>query len=179
MPPGSTTLPLYFCNFGSKSQKFINVAKWTLCCLFVLPELPPFLLLTFAKFHAWIVKSFLHSWSTTAFTSGISIACGIGMNLCTKLWRVIEVNPLPAMWSWWFFWCWEDSTRCLVDSWDSTRQPYTDLEFFSDAIFGFAVTFVMLLGGLLHGVAGAIGLSNSSSGFLRISLCSSSFGSIK
>ena len=46
------------------------------------------------------------------------------MNLCAKLQCDIEVNPLPATWSSWC-WSWEDSTRCLVDSWGSTLQTYT------------------------------------------------------
>ena len=52
----------------------------------------------------------------------------------------------------------EDSSRCCVDSRGSTLQPYTVLEHFSDAISGFAATFVMILGGLLHGLAGVIGI---------------------
>ena len=68
-------------------------------------------------------------------------------------------NPLPAMWSSWIL-VLEDSTLCLVDSWDSAIQPYTVLEFFSDAMFGFAVTFVMLLGSILHGMAAAMELSS-------------------
>ena len=145
MPPGSTTLPWYFCNFGSKSHISINVAKWTLFCLFVLPELPPFLLLTFPKFHAWIVSSFFHSLSTAAFNIRNfhrlwhrdelvyqvvmrhrckSFACNVILMIFLVLRRL---HSLPC------------------DSWDSTTQPYTVLEFFSDAIFGFAVTFVMLM----------------------------------
>ena len=35
--------------------------------------------------------------STAAFASGIFIAWGIGMGLCTKFSRLIELNPLSAM----------------------------------------------------------------------------------
>ena len=66
-----------------------------------------------------------------------------------------------------------------MDSGDSTLQPCTVLEFFSDAISGFAVTFVMPFGDLLHGMAGATGLSSFVLAFLRFSLHSSSSGSIK
>ena len=58
----------------------------------------------------------------------------------------------------WFLDC-KDSTHCLVDSWDSPVQPQTVLEVFSDAISGFAATFVMLFGDLLQGMVGAISLS--------------------
>ena len=44
-----------------------------------------FLLLTFVRFHAENFSNFSHSLSTAAFASGIFIAWGIGINLCTKL----------------------------------------------------------------------------------------------
>ena len=81
-----------------------------------------------------MVSSFVHSSSTAAFASGIFIACGIGMNLCTKFLCVIEVNPCPAMRSSWILDC-KDSAGCLVDSWDSTFQPYIVLNSFSLPLF--------------------------------------------
>ena len=56
-----------------------------------------FLLLTFFTSHAGIVWSFFHPLSTVAFASGIFIACGIGTNLCTKLWCNTEFSPFAAM----------------------------------------------------------------------------------
>ena len=161
----STTLPLYFCNLGSYSailrwHMSISVPKWTS-----------------SKSHAGLVSSFFHSLSTAAFASGFFIACGIGINLCTKLYCVIEVNPSPAMWTSWFLDC-EDSTRCLVDSWDSTTQSCVVLNSFSLPILGFAFALTML-GCLLHGIAGAIGVSNFLLVFLRISEYSLSSGSMK
>ena len=48
------------------------------------------------------------------------------------------------------------------------------MEIFSDTISGFAATSAMLFGTLLHGMAGAVGLSSFLLAFLRISLSSSS-----
>ena len=89
----------------------VTYVHWSLCA----SRITTFLLLTFSKLHAGIVSSFSHSLSTAAFASGIFILCGIGINLCTRVQCDIEVNPLLAMWFSWFF-GWEDSTRCLVDS---------------------------------------------------------------
>ena len=63
---------------------------------------------------------FSHSLSTAAFAAGIFMACGMGINSCTKL------SPLPAVWSsWWFG---KDSPfRSLVDSLSSKIHASFDL----------------------------------------------------
>ena len=66
----------------------------------------------------------------------------------------------------------------VVDSCGSTIQLHSVLVFFSDAISGFATT-VVVLGCLLHGMVGAKSPSNYFFTFLRISLDSSSFESMK
>ena len=77
------------------------------------------MLLTLSNCQAGIVSNFYHSLSTAAVESGIIIAWSIGINLCTKLKRVIELYPLPALWSSWSF-SRNYSKRCLVGSWAST-----------------------------------------------------------
>ena len=133
-----------------------------------------FLLLTFFTSHAGIVSSFFHSLSTVAFASGIFIACGIGIKLCTKLQCNAEFCPFPAMCSSWILFV-TDSILCLVDSWASVIQ--LNLVFASDALaFSVFETTVSRKhaweNALLHGIAAAFAL-------LMMSLYSSSLGSIE
>ena len=119
-------LPWYFCNFGSNSA-FFDVTDVHRCSkvdslFLVFPELLV-LLLTFSEFHAGIVSSFSHSLSTAASASWIFFACEFGINVCTKLWWVIDVESLLKMRSSCFVSI-EDSTHCLVDSWDSTIHSH-------------------------------------------------------
>ena len=80
-------------------------------------------------------------------------------NLCMQCdLHVLQTYPLRALWSSWVLDC-KDSTRRLVDSWDSTSQPWIVLGIFWDAISCFAATFVVLVRAfLLHGMAAAISL---------------------
>ena len=55
-----------------------------------------FLFLTFVSCHASIFSSFSYSLSTAAFTSGIFIAWGMGINLCTRLWWLNEFSIISA-----------------------------------------------------------------------------------
>ena len=98
----------------------INAAKWTFAPDVLASSITSFLLLTFVRFHAEIFSNFSHSLSTAAFAAGIFMACGIGINSCTKL------SPLPAVWfSWWFG---KDSPfRSLVDSLSSKIHASFDL----------------------------------------------------
>ena len=101
MSSQSTTLPLYFCSFDSNSAFWrwhmsIDGAKWTFFVSLCASKVTSFLLLTFPKFYAGIVSSYFHSVSTAAFATGIFMTCDIGINLCTKLYYVIEVNPFPV-----------------------------------------------------------------------------------
>ena len=153
-------LPWYFCNFGSNSA-FFDVTDVHRCSkvdslFLVFPELLV-LLLTFSEFHAGIVSSFSHSLSTAASASWIFFACEFGINVCTKLWWVIDVESLLKMRSSCFVSI-EDSTHCLVDSWDSTIHSHIVFIFCSLPIFGFALVLTML-GCLLYGMAEAIGLA--------------------
>ena len=73
---------------------------------------------------------------------------------------------------------WEDSSCCLVDSWDSTIRPYIVLNSFSLPLI--CITFVILGWTiLLHGMAGAIGLSNFFMRFWELLKSYLSSGSIK
>ena len=59
---------------------------------------------------------------------GIFNACGIGMNLCTRLQWVMKFIPLAMMWSWWGL-CPAPSSLGLVLSSASTVQAYFVLRF--------------------------------------------------
>ena len=165
MSSQSTTLPLYFCYFGSNSA-FFEVTYVHQCS-----KVDFLLLLTFVKSRAGIVSSFFLSLSTAAFIFHClwhrdELVHQIVMRhrsksfTCNVIFMVFGTAKIP-----------------LVVSWNQI-QPYIVLEFFLDAIAGFATTFVML-DCLLHGMVGAIGLSSFLLAFLRISLYSSSSGSIK
>ena len=65
------------CPLMTRSERF--------CLLSLLHRSPLFLFLTFVSCHAGIYSSFSHSLPTAAFASGICIALGIGINLCTRL----------------------------------------------------------------------------------------------
>ena len=72
--------------------------------------------------YAGIFSSFSHDFSTAAFASGIFIASGIGINLCTRfLWFSEILFPLPAIWSSWALWR-GPSIRFLADSSASTMH---------------------------------------------------------
>ena len=121
-----------------------------------------FLLLTFLTSHGGIVSSFFHSLYTADFASGIFIACGKGINLCTKLWWFIEFYPLPAKCSSWILFV-TDSVLCLVDSCASVIQ--LNLVLASDAlvlsVFETTVSRVHAWeNALLHGIAAAFDVSN-------------------
>ena len=59
MSPRSTTLPWYFCIFSNSTfLMFINEAKWTFFLSLWASRITSFLLLTFSKFHAWVLSSF-------------------------------------------------------------------------------------------------------------------------
>ena len=115
--PRRTTRPLYFWNFGSNSKFLmrdtsISVARWTVLPSFCPSGMSSFLLLTFVTCNAGNLSSFLHSFSTTVFASGIFIAD--------------ELNPFPAMWSSWSLGK-VLSKRFLVDSWPSAMLARFDL----------------------------------------------------
>ena len=61
-----------------------NDAKCTVRPCFLASSITSFFFLTFVNFHADIFSSFPQYLSTAVFASGIFIASGIGINLCTK-----------------------------------------------------------------------------------------------
>ena len=77
----------------------------------------------FRQLPCWYFLQFAHSFCTAAFASGIHIALGIGVKLCTRLQWLSEFMPLPAMWSSWFLF-WDPSMRILIDSSASTIQAH-------------------------------------------------------
>ena len=92
MSPRSTTLsPL--CTSGivtptSNSSDDISPSmkqSELYCCFSVLLLWPLFFALDFSHIPCWNSLKFFHSLSTAAFASGIFIACGIGVILCTKI----------------------------------------------------------------------------------------------
>ena len=99
--------------------------------------------------------------STAALTSRKFIAWSMGTNLWTKLWRVIELYRLPAMWSSWSF-SRDDSGLCLVDSGASTLHAcfvfgiLLDSPRFASVSWNGKCFFVPFL----HGIAASIGTSN-------------------
>ena len=129
-----------------------------LYCCFSVPLLwPPFCSWLFSHPMLELYQAFSKPLSTAAFASGIFIACGIGINLCTKLWCNTEFCPLPAMCSSWIFFV-TDSILCLVDSWASVIQ--LNLVFAPDAldfsVFETTVSRIDAWGNaLLHGIAAA------------------------
>ena len=122
-----TTRPFYFWNCGSNSefwrwQRSINDAKRTF--------LPHSLRRQSLHFCFWLSSAampvfshFSQYFSTAAFASGIFMAPGTGINLCTRLWWPNESTPFPAMWSSWYLWG-APSIRILIDSSASTIQAY-------------------------------------------------------
>ena len=73
-------------SFETRTSPVQCIGSRVVCVsLFVLPEKTSFLLFIFSKFHAGIFSSFSRSLFTAAFVSGIFIAWGMGINLCTKL----------------------------------------------------------------------------------------------
>ena len=104
-------------------QMSIDDANVLFCLLSLLQRSPLFLFLTFVSCQAGIISSFSHSLSAAAFASGVFINWGIGINLCTRLWRFNELIPFPAMWSSWSL-CGVPSMRFLVDSSASTIHAY-------------------------------------------------------
>ena len=97
-------------------------------------------------------------------------AWGIGMNLWTRLWWVIEFVPFAVMWSWWGL-CPAPSSLGLVLSSASTTQTFFVLHF---PIF--PSVFPLLLIGILQGIAAGIGTSNFLRAAIIVSLIFSSFG---
>ena len=101
-------------------------------CLFVLPEYPPS--------YSWLSpiamlrssRAFSIIYPLRLFASGIFSACGKRKS-CEPNCNVTAKYILCLQCGLHVFLGWEDSTRCLVDSWDSTVQPYTDVGVFSDA----------------------------------------------
>ena len=73
----------------------INDAKWTVWPVFLASAITSFFL-TFVSCHAGIFSIFPHSFSTAAFASGIFMAWGTGINLCTRLQWLNELMPLPC-----------------------------------------------------------------------------------
>ena len=140
----STTLPMYFCSFGSNSAFFdlTDVHQCSKVDFLLASRINSLSLLTIPKSHAEIVSSFFLSLSTAAFQSRIFIACGIGRNLGTKLWCVMEGNPFTTMRSPCVLDC-KDSASCLVDTWDSTKQQCTVWDSFTLPFFGSAFAFTM------------------------------------
>ena len=111
MSPRSTTLSLYFWNHQCSKVDFPF--------LFICFQNNIFPALHFVQFPRWQVFELLHSLSTAAFATRIFIACDSGINLCTKLQWLTELNPFSAMWSSWILGR-GDSRRFLVDSWDDS-----------------------------------------------------------
>ena len=123
---GTRIVILYSWCIDSKSafsrwQMSINVAKCTCffsCCC---SRITSFLLLTFCQaktfleglpffFHCNLGIQNFHRWN-------------IGINLCTQLWWVRELNRISVMWTSWFLGR-VDTKSFLVDSWTSTIQAY-------------------------------------------------------
>ena len=162
MSPRSTTLPLYFWNFGSNSaffrwHKSINEAKWTLSSFFCASSMTSFLLLTFFTSHAAIVSSFfpflvhccLCIWNLHRLRHRNKFMHQIVMQHrilpCSR--DVFFVNLFVT-----------DSNLSLVDSWASVIQ--LNLVLVSDALaFSVIETTVSRMyawgNALLHGIAAA------------------------
>ena len=143
-------------------QMSINEAKWTFFSSLCTSRITSFFCSSFyPKSKAGVASSFFYSLSTAAFASGIFIACGIGINLCTKLSCTIELYPLPAIWS---SWCSgrDDYKSCLVDSWASTIQACFVFEILPELAVSAPVSdeLAWLLVPFLQGIGTSIGTSN-------------------
>ena len=102
-------------------------------CFFCASKLTSFMLCTLVICHAGICSTFSHSLSTAASASGIFIAWGTGMNLCTRLKWLNDLDPFSAMW---FSWSFDRvlSKRVLVDSWASTMHACFDFRILLDSV---------------------------------------------
>ena len=74
----------------------LTTQKCTFLPFVLASSITSFLFLTFVSCHARIFSSFSHFLSTAAFASGIFIAWGIGINLCTRLQWFNELIPFPC-----------------------------------------------------------------------------------
>ena len=122
-----------FLKCGSNSeflrwQVCINEPKWTVLPSFRASSITFFLGSDFVSGQAGSVSSFSHSLSTAAFVSGIFIALGTGINLCTRLQWFRELIPSPAICSSWSF-GWDPSNRLLADSSASAMHSNFVLQF--------------------------------------------------
>ena len=95
--------------------------------LFLASSITSFMFLTFVSCHAGIFQIFL-IFPLLPLHPFFFNAWGIGINLCTKWWRLSEFIPFAAMWSSWYR-CGIPSNRILTDSLASTIQA--DLVLFS------------------------------------------------
>ena len=114
---------------------------------------------------------FFPLFSTAAFASGTFIAWGIGINLCTRLQRLNEFKPFPAMWSSWYL-REAPSIRILIDSSASTMHAYFVLR----PQMGRQVSLLLRHNEVLQGIVAGIGMSDFPRAFFMISLSSSSPG---
>ena len=181
----STTLPWNFCNLGSNSAFFerwhmsINVAKWTLSLYLCAWRIASFLLLTFFQIPCWsrleLFPFLVHSrfgvwnfhclWHRDKLVHQFEMCHRRKSFSCNAIFMDFWTVKIPLVVSW-------------IHEIPLFRL-YIVLDLFSSPILGFATTFVVLDWILLHGVAGAIGLSSSLLAFLKVSECSLSSGSIK
>ena len=138
--PWSTTLPLYFCNSGSPHfLRWLYVHQMQqsgFSCLVSLPK-------NNRLFCSWFFQGpMLELFRVFPFL----VHCGFGIRNLHRLWHRVELVH-------------------LIEMRHGSKSFTYSVEFFSDAIKSFATTFVML-GCLLHGMAGAMGLPVFSSRFL-------------
>ena len=177
--PRSTTRPFCFWCFFSNSaflrwHSSINDAKCTFTSLFLASSITADLFLTFARFHAEILSSFSQSFSTAAFASSIFIAWGIWTSLCTKWKWCKERHPFPAIWTSWIL----GAVPSIRSHWIPLLPRYTStLTCDHHSCYGSRRTFCSSRFYKAH--AGDAGTSNFVRAFLRISLNSSSSGSMK
>ena len=179
MSPRSTTLPLYIWYRGSNSEflrrhRSINDAKMNFSALIPCFIDHLFLASDFRQLPCWYFLQVSHYFATAAFASGIFIAWGIGMNLCTRLQWVIEFIPFCSdMILVMFVYCSAPSRLGLVLS-SATTQAYLVLRF---TILRWVLPPLFI--GIVQGIAAGIGTSNFLGAAFVMSLKSSSTGSMK
>ena len=104
--PRSTTRPLHSRNCGSNSeflrwQISINDATGAIWLSVLASSDHLTFVFDFRQLPCQYFLQFSHYLSTAAFASGIFMASGIGINLCTRLWWLNKFTPFPEMWSSW------------------------------------------------------------------------------
>ena len=155
----SSTLPLFFCSFGSNSAFWrwhmsINEAKWTFLLYPCASRITSLLPLTFYRnsMLEFSPASSIHRlWHRDKVAHQIGMCHGCESFSSNAIFMVFRLQRFCSL------------------SRDSTIQSYIVLNSFSLPIFGSALVFTML-GCLLHGIAGATGLSNFLVSFLRSSV---------